>query len=201
MKLVLASSNPGKLREIDKILKPYGLEVVPQSDFDVPDIEETGLTFVENALLKARNAAAKSGLPAISDDSGLEVDALKGKPGICSARYSGADVTDEANVQHLLANIESVPAERRTARFRCVAVLMQDERDPSPLICEGVWEGTIAGAPRGENGFGYDPVFLISGSDKTSAQLEPVEKDRLSHRGKAFRALAEAIAAQLRSEK
>ncbi len=192
-RVVLASGNKGKVREINQILAGLHIEVVPQTDFDVPEIEETGLTFVENAILKARNAARHTGLPAIADDSGLEVDALKGAPGIYSARYAGPGASDEANLQKLLAELKDVPEAERTARFQCLMVYMEHELDPTPVICQGTWEGRIAFEPAGENGFGYDPVFFVPAQNCTSAQLPPETKNRLSHRGQALRLLVEAL--------
>jgi len=192
-KVVMASSNPGKLREINQILGDLGMEVLPQSGFGVPDAEETGLSFVENAILKARHAATLTGLPAIADDSGLEVDALKGAPGIYSARYSGPGATDEKNLQKLLEELRDVPEAERTARFQCLMVFMTHAEDPTPLICQGTWEGQILFEPRGEGGFGYDPIFYVPSEGCASAELEPEEKNRLSHRGQALQKLLNAL--------
>jgi XTP/dITP diphosphohydrolase len=192
-KIVLASGNKGKVREFNQLLAGLGLEVVPQTEFEVPEIEETGLTFVENAILKARNAAAHTGLPAIADDSGLEVDALKGAPGIYSARYAGVDASDEQNLTKLLNSLEGVPEAQRTARFQCLLVFMEHELDPTPLICQGSWAGRISAAPQGENGFGYDPVFWVPDHNCTAAQLSAEEKNALSHRGQALRQLLAAL--------
>ena len=192
-KLVLASSNPGKLREINQMLAGLGMEVLSQSEFDVPDADETGLSFVENAILKARHAAALTGLPAIADDSGLEVDALKGAPGIYSARFAGPGASDADNVRKLLAELKDVPEAERTARFQCLMVFMAHAEDPTPLICQGSWEGRILFAPQGENGFGYDPVFWVPGEQCSSAELAPELKNRLSHRGQALQKLLEAL--------
>ena len=192
-RIVLATGNPGKVREMGEILAPFGLEIVPQSRFQVPEAEETGLTFVENALIKARNAAAHTGLPAIADDSGLEVDALKGAPGIYSSRYAGADASDRDNLEKLLADLGDLPEAQRTARFQCLMVYMRHAEDPTPLICQGTWEGYILFEPRGENGFGYDPVFYVPSHDCSSAQLSKEVKNRLSHRGQALRQLAETL--------
>lgn len=192
-KVVLASGNKGKVREINQILAGLDIEVVPQTEFGVEEVEETGLTFVENAILKARNAAQVTGLPAIADDSGLEVDALKGEPGIYSARYAGVGATDEANLQKLLAEMESIQEPERTARFQCLMVYMEHGSDPTPLICQGTWEGRITTEPQGENGFGYDPVFLVPEHNCTSAQLSSDEKNSLSHRGQALRKLVDAL--------
>ena len=188
-KIVLASNNAGKVREINQLLSGAVLEVVPQSDFNIPDADETGLTFVENAIIKARQAAELSGLPAIADDSGLEVDALKGAPGIYSARFSGEGATDEKNLLKLLQEIKNVPEAERTARFQCLMVYMQHANDPTPIICQGTWEGMIAFAPQGENGFGYDPVFFVPTHNCTSAELSPETKNQLSHRGQALQKL------------
>lgn len=185
-KIVLATANPGKLRELQAVLAGLDFEIVPQSAFGVLEAEETGLTFIENALLKARNAAFYTGLPALADDSGLAVDALGGVPGIYSARYAGAGAGDRANIGKLLAELEGVPAERRTARFVCVLALLHHPADPTPLICQGSWEGTILTEPRGEGGFGYDPIFFVPGEQRTAAELEPAVKNQISHRGQAL---------------
>jgi len=192
-RIVLASSNPGKVREIGQMLADFDVQVLPQSEFDVSEVEETGLTFVENAILKARNAAQQSGLPAIADDSGLEVDALNGAPGIYSARYAGKDASDEQNLQKLLQDLKDVPEAERTARFQCLMVFLRHAGDPTPLICQGTWEGIITFEPKGENGFGYDPVFYVPEQQCTSAELPAETKNRLSHRGQALRALVAAF--------
>ena len=191
--LVLASGNQKKLDEMRAILEPLALKVVPQSDFQVPEAEETGLTFVENAILKARNAAAHTGLPAIADDSGLEVDALNGAPGIYSARFSGADASDAKNNALLIDMLGDLPDAPRTARYQAVLVLMRHPDDPTPLICQGTWEGEILLAPRGNGGFSYDPHFLIPELGVTAAEMEPAEKNRISHRGRALKALMDAL--------
>lgn len=183
-RIVLASGNQGKLREFFRILGTAGFEIVAQSEYDVPDVEETGLTFVENAILKARNAAKITGLPALADDSGIEVDALKGQPGIYSARYSGDG--DDANNTKLLQALEGVPDEQRTARFRCCIVLMRDGDDPSPLIADASWEGQILHELSGANGFGYDPLFYVPTYKTSSAELDPDVKNAISHRGQAL---------------
>ncbi len=188
-RIVLASNNPGKAREFAELLAELQLEVVPQSRFDVPEAEETGLTFVENAILKARNAARHSGLPAIADDSGIEVDALNGAPGIYSARYAGPGASDEDNLRKLLRELEGVDEAHRSARFQCLMVYLRHAEDPTPLICQGTWEGRILQAPRGANGFGYDPVFFVPGEGCSAAELPAEVKNRLSHRGQALRAL------------
>lgn len=188
-KIVLASNNAGKVREINQLLAATGLVVVPQSEFNIPDAEETGLTFVENAIIKARQAAQLSGLPAIADDSGLEVDALNGAPGIYSARYSGTGATDEKNLHKLLEDLQDVREAERTARFQCLMVYLQHANDPTPIICQGTWEGLITFAPQGDNGFGYDPVFFVPTHNCTSAQLPPETKNQLSHRAQALQKL------------
>lgn len=193
--IVLASSNPGKVREINQLLADLDIHVRPQSDFGVADADETGLTFVENAILKARNAAAHTGLPAIADDSGLEVDALDGAPGIYSARYAGAGASDQANLEKLLNDLREVPEAERTARFQCLLVYLRHADDPTPLICQGTWEGRILFEPRGAGGFGYDPVFFVPTHDCSSAELAPDVKNALSHRGQALRRLMAALRA------
>jgi len=187
--IVLATGNLGKVREINELLADHDIEVIPQSAFGVPEAEETGLTFVENALIKARNAALHTGLPAIADDSGLEVDALLGAPGIYSSRYAGAGASDRDNLEKLLADLADLAVEQRSARFQCVMVYMRHHLDPTPLICQGTWEGHILFAARGSNGFGYDPVFYVPSHDCSSAELPPEIKNRLSHRGQALRRL------------
>lgn len=192
-RIVLATGNPGKVKEMGEILAPFGLEIVPQSAFDTPEAVEDGLTFVENAIIKARNAAAHTGLPAIADDSGLEVDALKGAPGIYSSRFAGADASDRDNLEKLLTDLKDVPEAARTARFQCLMVYMRHEADPTPIICQGTWEGRILFESRGENGFGYDPVFFVPEKECASAELSKEIKNSLSHRGKALRQLAQAL--------
>ncbi len=191
--LVLASSNPGKIREVSEMLAGLSLTVAPQSQFQVSDADETGLTFVENAILKARHAALRTGLPAIADDSGLVVDALQGAPGIYSARYAGVGATDEANLQKVLSEIRDIPSEQRTARFVCVLVCMLHPLDPTPIVCEGTWEGTLVTTPVGQYGFGYDPIFWVPTHHCTSAELLPAVKNALSHRGQALRSLLAAL--------
>jgi len=186
MRIVLASNNPGKAREFAAALAELNVDIMPQSLFGVPEVEETGLTFIENALLKARNAALHTGWPALADDSGLVVDALAGRPGIHSARYAGPDADDHANIAKLLVELRGVPAERRTARFVCVLALLRHPADPTPLICQASWEGVIVTEPRGANGFGYDPVFFVPGEQQTAAELDLATKNRLSHRGQAL---------------
>ena len=189
--VVLASGNAGKLRELNKVLAPLDVSLQPQAQFNVPDAEETGLSFVENAIIKARAAAQHTGLPAIADDSGIEVDHLNGAPGIYSARYSGAG--DEANNVLLLQELGEIPEEQRSARFQCVLVYMRHALDPVPLVCQGSWEGFILSEPRGENGFGYDPLFYLPDYQCSSAQLAPGIKNRISHRATASRLLFDAL--------
>ena len=197
MKLVLASGNAGKLKELQAILADLPLQIVPQRELGVDDVPETGLTFVENALIKARHACAVTGLPALADDSGLIVDALDGAPGLYSARYAGSPTDDAANNAKLLDALRDVPAERRTARFYAVIVLLRHATDPQPLICEGRWEGRITHAPRGHHGFGYNPVFLDEELGLTAAQMEPAQKNGRSHRAKALQLLVQQLSAQL----
>jgi len=192
-RIVLASNNAGKVREFNQLLTDTDIEVIPQSEFSVTEIEETGLTFVENALLKARNAAAHTGLPAVADDSGLEVDALQGAPGIYSARYAGAGASDQDNVQKLLDALKNVPEKKRSARFQCLMVYMRHARDPTPRIFQGTWEGQILYETRGDNGFGYDPVFYVPDRGCSSAQLSPEVKNSLSHRGQALKQLVQSL--------
>ena len=185
-KLVLASANPGKIKELQELLADQDITIVPQGELSIPDIEETGLTFVENAILKARNAAALSGLPAIADDSGLEVDYLLGAPGIYSARYAGSDSNDTTNREKLLAALLDVPAKNRNARYQTVIVYLRHAEDPTPIICQGTWEGRIAFEHRGSEGFGYDPIFYVPETDCHAAELDKATKHSLSHRGKAI---------------
>lgn len=191
--IVLASDNAGKVREINQVLADLGLVAAPQAQFGVRPAEETGVTFLENAILKARNAAEQTGHAAIADDSGLEVDALGGAPGVRSARYAGDSATDRTNLEKLLDALRAVPDTRRTARFQCVMVYLRRPDDPTPVVATGTWEGLIASAPRGANGFGYDPIFIVPERGCTSAELPPDEKNRLSHRGQALRALVAAL--------
>jgi XTP/dITP diphosphohydrolase len=192
--ILLASGNKGKVNELKEMLAPFGLNVVPQSQFDVEEVPETGTTFVENAIIKARHAARVTGLPCIADDSGLEVSALNGAPGIYSARFAGEDATDGTNIDKLLGLLENET--NRRARFVCVLVFMRHADDPTPIICQGFWEGDITTARSGDNGFGYDPVFYQADLDKTAAQLSPEQKHSLSHRGKALKQLLEQLKAQ-----
>ena len=188
-RLVLASGNAGKVREINQLLAGAAIEAVAQTEYGVPEIEETGLSFVENAILKARNAAQHTGLPAMADDSGIEVDALNGAPGIYSARYAGVGGGDRANIDKLLAELATTPDAQRRARFRCVMAYMAHATDATPVICLGTWEGRILRTPHGANGFGYDPVFYVPTHDCTAAELPTDIKNQLSHRGQALRQL------------
>ena len=190
-KLVLASGNPGKIREIARLLTPLGLEILPQSEFGVGPAEEPHVTFVENALAKARHASAATGLPAVADDSGICVTALGGAPGVYSARYAGPSASDEENNARLLSEMSEV-ADRR-AHYYCVIVMMRHADDPQPIIAEGEWHGEIVRRPRGSGGFGYDPLFLDCRSGRTGAELAPAQKNRVSHRGKAMRKLIRAL--------
>lgn len=192
-KLVLASGNAGKLRELSSLLEGFDYQLVAQSEFHVPEAEETGTTFVENAIIKARNAAEHTGLMSLADDSGIEVDALNGAPGVYSARFAGEQANDGANNALLAEKLASVPAEQRSARYRAVIVLMRHAADPSPIICEGSWEGMIQLEPSGEGGFGYDPYFYLPERGCTSAELSAGEKNRLSHRGQALRQLKDRL--------
>jgi XTP/dITP diphosphohydrolase len=191
--VVLASNNAGKVREFNALLGGLDFEVVPQSAFGVPEVEETGLTFVENAILKARNAAQHARRPALADDSGLEVDALNGAPGIYSARYAGPGASDRENLDKLLAMLNGVAEEQRTARFQCLLVYLRHALDPTPLICHGTWEGRILTEPRGRGGFGYDPVFFVPSHGCSSAELPAEVKNALSHRGQALQKLLAAL--------
>lgn len=197
-KIVLATGNQGKVKELAHLLAEQSIEIVPQSEFDVSEVAETGTTFVENAIIKARHAAKITGLPAIADDSGLEVDALSGAPGVYSARYAAditeGEVTDDDNTNKLLTALANTPDELRTARFHCILVYMKHENDPTPLICHGIWEGTISKSKQGEQGFGYDPVFWQNDLQMSSAQLSREVKNKLSHRGQALAKLVEKLA-------
>ncbi|MFT4197890.1 MAG: RdgB/HAM1 family non-canonical purine NTP pyrophosphatase [Pseudoxanthomonas sp.] len=194
MKLVLASANRGKLKEFAVLFADLPWTLVPQRELGVAEVAETGLTFVENALIKARHASAATGLPALADDSGLIVDALDGAPGLYSARYAGTPTDDAANNAKLLAALAEVPDERRTARFYAVIVLLRHPADPQPLIAEGSWEGVIGRAPRGDGGFGYNPVFFDPRAGLTAAEMDAATKNRLSHRGQALARLRQALA-------
>lgn len=199
-KIVLATGNQGKVKELASLLAAHQIEIVPQSHFDVSEVAETGTTFVENAIIKARHAAKITGLPAIADDSGLEVDALNGAPGVYSARYAcdivGEQVTDDDNTNKLLSALENTPDEERSARFHCVLVYMKHENDPTPIICHGVWQGCISREKQGEQGFGYDPVFWQEGLQMSSAQLPREIKNQLSHRGQALAQLVKKLSVQ-----
>lgn len=192
-RVVLATGNPGKLRELRELLAGAGFEVQPQTDFGIVPPVEDGATFVANALIKARHAARLAALPAIADDSGLEVDALGGRPGIHSARYAGPAASDEDNNARLLLELAGVPDAARTARYRCAVVYVRDAEDPSPVVCEAAWEGRIGIAGRGAGGFGYDPLFLVAGDTRTAAELPAGEKNRVSHRGQALARLVAAL--------
>ena len=188
-KIIFASGNAGKVREAGQLLDGLSIDVLPQSEFNVPEVEETGLTFIENAILKARNAAHHTGLPAIADDSGIAVDVLQGRPGIYSARFAGVGASDEENLNKLVSLVKSFPEQERTARFICSMVYLGHEEDLTPMIAEGVWEGQLLLEPKGQDGFGYDPIFYVSSEQCTSAELPPEIKNKLSHRGQALRKL------------
>lgn len=195
-KIVLATGNQGKVREMADLLVDFGFDVVAQTELNVPEAAETGTTFIENAIIKARHAAKITGLPAIADDSGLEVDYLQGTPGIYSARYAGENASDQQNLEKLLAAMEGVPDEQRTARFHCVLVFMRHENDPTPLVCHGTWQGRILHQAHGSNGFGYDPIFFVPEDNCASAELLPARKKQLSHRGKALKMLFKTLSEQ-----
>ena len=188
-KIVLASGNAGKVREINKLFVGSGIEVIPQTDLNVPEVPETGTTFVENAIIKARYAAEVTGLPAISDDSGIEVDALDSRPGVYSARYAGEDATDERNNNLMLKELQGVPEAERTARYQCLIVFMRSQTDPVPIITQGSWEGRILEAPQGDGGFGYDPIFYVPAHDCSGGELALDVKNTLSHRAIALNAM------------
>ena len=190
-KLVLASGNKGKLREFSDMLSPLGWQVDAQSEWQVPEAEETGLTFVENALIKARNCCLHTGLPSLADDSGIALDALNGAPGIYSARFSGPGANDTSNNLELLKQLQNHT--NRTARYHCVLVFMRSAKDPVPIICHASWEGTILSAPQGNGGFGYDPLFWLDDLQCTAAEMDPAHKNRISHRGKAMQAMLKAL--------
>jgi XTP/dITP diphosphohydrolase len=193
-RVVLASANPGKLRELGALLAPHGLELISQRSLGIESAEESGSTFLENALLKARHAARAARLPALADDSGIEVDALGGRPGVWSARFAHPGASDAQNLALLLKELAGVAAERRTARYQCVVAWVESADDPAPLLGQGTWEGHIALEPRGSGGFGYDPAFIPAGDTRTAAELPAEEKNRVSHRAKALRALVAALA-------
>ena len=192
-KIILASDNSGKLREIQAVLDQQRFLLVKQSEFNVPDIPETGTTFVENAIIKARHASKCTNLPALADDSGIEVDALNGAPGVYSARYAGNHGANDANNSKLLKELKDFPDDQRSARFQCVIVYMRHADDPMPLICEGTWEGKILHELKGPNGFGYDPLFYVPTHRCSSAELDPEEKNRISHRAQALQKLISAL--------
>jgi XTP/dITP diphosphohydrolase len=193
---VLASANSGKLRELAALLAPAGYELLSQTALGIEPAAETGTTFLENALIKARHAAGAARLPALADDSGIEVDALGGRPGVWSARFAGEGASDAANLAHLLAELEGVPEPRRTARYQCVVAWVRTADDPAPVTGHGTWEGSVALAPRGSGGFGYDPAFVPAGGRRTAAELSPEEKNRVSHRAQALARLVAALAAR-----
>ena len=192
-KVVLATGNKKKVEELNALLADVNYTVVPQSEFNVESVPETGTTFVENAIIKARHAARITGLPAIADDSGIEVDALLGRPGVYSARYAGEDASDQDNLEKLLEEMTGVPPVLRSARYWCVLVYMRHADDPTPIICQASWEGSLTSEPKGENGFGYDPIFNVPEMGCTAAELDPATKNNLSHRGKALAQLAKAL--------
>ena len=194
--LVLASANSGKIKELQQMLGGLSFNIVPQTQLNIADIEETGLTFVENSILKARNAAAHSSLPAVADDSGLEVDFLKGAPGIYSARFAGEAATDASNRDKLLELMKDVPTDQRTARYQTVIVYMRHSNDPTPIICQGTWEGTIAFDEKGDGGFGYDSIFQVTETNCRAAELDKESKNKLSHRGKAIASLLQQLQSQ-----
>ncbi|RDH82345.1 MAG: non-canonical purine NTP pyrophosphatase [endosymbiont of Galathealinum brachiosum] len=196
-KIVLASGNAGKVLEINELLSDHGIDVIPQTEFDVPEAVEDGLTFVENALKKARHAAKLTGLPAIADDSGIEVDALDKRPGIYSARYSGEGATDTKNYEKMLAELKDVSEEKRSARYWCVMVYLESENDPTPIITQGSLEGRILTAPKGDGGFGYDPIFWLPEQQCTAAELSMEEKNKISHRAIALNALARKLTSKM----
>lgn len=192
-KIVLASNNAGKLREIQAVVDPQRYQLIAQSELQIGEVAETGTTFVENAIIKARHAAQQSGLCALADDSGIEVDALQGTPGAHSARYAGEQACDVSNNEKLLAALEGVPDRERNARFQCVIVYMRHAQDPMPILCQGTWEGRILHEVTGDNGFGYDPLFYVPTHGCSSAQLDPAEKNRISHRAQALQKLMRAL--------
>lgn len=188
-KIVLASGNAGKVREINKLFVGSGIEVIPQTNLNVPEVPETGTTFVENAIIKARHAAEVTGLPAISDDSGIEVDALDSRPGVYSARYAGKNANDESNNNLMLKELQAVPEAERTARYQCLIVFMRSHTDPVPIIAHGSWEGRILEAPQGDGGFGYDPIFYVPTHNCSGGELALDVKNTLSHRAIALKAM------------
>lgn len=185
-KIVLASNNSGKIKEIREMLQPFSINLISQSDFNISEIEETGLTYVENAIIKARHASKHSKLPALADDSGISVDALNGEPGVHSARYAGKNASNLEKIDKLLSALKDVPEEKRSASFHCVIVLLKNEKDPAPIICHGTWKGKIAFSAKGEKGFGYDPIFYVPEYDCSAAELDLTIKNMISHRAKAL---------------
>lgn len=200
MKIILATHNSGKTLEFKTLLQHLEIEVIPQTEYSVNEIEESGLSFIENALLKARHATKLTGLPALADDSGLVVDVLGGEPGIYSARYAGKNADANANIQKLLANLETIPSEKRHAEFHCVLVLMLYPEDPIPLICHGKWSGSILTKPRGHDGFGYDPIFFVPSENKSAAELSPALKNKISHRAVALQSLLKLLPEKLHEQ-
>lgn len=198
MRIILASGNAGKIQELQASLKQLNLQIIPQKDFGLSDIEETGLTFVENALIKARFASEETGLPAIADDSGLEVPALKGEPGIYSARYAGVNCSSKDNIEKLLEEMLNLPENQRIASFYCTLVYLAHPEDPTPLICEGRWHGLILKAPQGEKGFGYDPIFFDTTHQCSAAEMPLDLKNQISHRGQALKKLIEQLPEKLK---
>lgn len=193
MKVVLASGNQGKVNELTELLKANDIEVMAQSCFDLESPEETGLTFIENALIKARYAAEKTGLPAIADDSGLSIPSLKGEPGIYSARYSGEQANDQSNIDLVLKNLNGMSGDQRKATFNCVLVFLRHATDPTPIVCHGQWQGSIMDHQSGEGGFGYDPIFWVPEKNCSAAELSKAEKNTISHRGKALSLLVSQL--------
>ena len=192
-KIVLATGNAGKVRELANLLADFGFDVIAQTELGVGSVEETGLTFIENAIIKARHAAKVTGLPAIADDSGISVDALSGAPGIYSARYAGEDASDQENLNKLLTALKDVPENQRQAQFNCALVYMRHENDPTPIVCYGRWSGVVTLAPSGEGGFGYDPIFYLPELGCTAAELNREQKSKISHRGQALTQLLDAL--------
>ncbi len=198
MKVVLASGNQGKVRELSDLLSAHHIDVLPQTEFGIESPEETGLTFIENALIKARFAAEKTGLPAIADDSGLSIPVLKGAPGIYSARYSGEQATDKTNIERVLKNLSGISTPQRAAIFNCVLVYLRHANDPTPIVCHGQWHGQITETEMGDGGFGYDPIFWVPEKNCTAAQLTKAEKNAISHRGKALALLVNQLKDELK---
>lgn len=196
-RIVLASSNKGKIEELTALLQPFNIEIIPQSAFNITDADETGLTFIENALIKARHAASLSGLPALADDSGLSVDALNGAPGIYSARYGGTKLSYKEKMIKLCEEMDDVPDGKRGASFHCVLALINTEDDPIPLICHGTMRGSILSAPRGQHGFGYDPIFFVTSENQAAAELPPEIKNKISHRALALQQLVSQLSDKL----